>query len=960
MTIYLRIACCIAAAILSIGMSAAARAATLDPRIDYTIEVAALGDALQIWAMQSRSQIIYSPELVTERPAPRVHGRYSASEALKMLLHNSGIEAEPTGASSWILKRAAKPRAAEVRKIEPAVVAEPAMPTRALTPISVYSRPLLRIAAESSMPVTTITRREIESSGYLSLFDLLRAQPGVQVTSQPELMGGNSGSTFATGATGAASVALRSLGAKATLLLVDGRRMTHYGLAVDTTGSVADIGTIPLAMVERIDILREGASTLYGADAMAGVIDISLRKDFDGGEVSFVLGTSSRGDTTHRQFSATAGKRFDNGSSGTLTLDVLERDPLLGDQRDWYSLDRRRDGLRDERSVFSFPGNIVEGSGSTEQRVARAGCLPEDLDGAGVCRDDRAKATSLSVGRDAASMRGYLHIPVSENTEAYIDLRLTQTRQKQQSAPTSATILIPDDKNNSLSQLVDYAFWDVGPVRQSTRSSLSRIDLGLLGETHDWSWSVGADAERSVVDDDIAGLVNRIGFEQVAMTRDYRFNQRPAPREIVELLAPEVNNNGRSQSAGARATASREIGLWGGDPMRINIGIERRRESVSLEPDAALVSDELLIARPAVPFAAARWSESAYAHVDLPLVSSISADAGLRLEHVEGHGSAASPAFGLRWTPTPSLLLRAGSAKGRRVPTLLEQRGLDSSGFATTFEYVDVPSVLLPCALSATASTRCLLELRPGDGPRLRAEHSRSEHAGMIWEPAPGFSIGFDIYQLRRDDEIGLIPVNYALQNPDLFPGFLHRDAEGRLDALNLYRVNLGSTITRGVDADLQWSLPATDYGNFSLILGLNHVAELSIRTSPDARPFDRAGYAGQPEWTASGSIRWTRDEWAATLSTRYTGNYAYTAYDGDTLVCPDYKASVGKCSTPAFALFNLNMAYGGLASWRLVFNVANLFDHTPRYFRESAAGYNPLFDDAVGRYYSFGATRRF
>lgn len=958
MTIYAKFLRCIAATSLAIGVFTHAGAATLDPLIDYSISASPLGNALQEWAMQSRAQIIYAPELVAERTSPRILGKHRASEALTALLRDSGIEAETTGASSWILKRAKARAPAEQPLVAPVATIETEMPTRPLAAISVFSRPLLQMAAQSSMPVTTLTRHDIESSGYLSLFDLLRAQPGIQVTSQPELMGGTSGSVFATGATGAASVALRSLGAKATLLLVDGRRMTHYGLAADATGSVADIGTIPLAMVDRIDILREGASTLYGADAMAGVIDISLRKDFDGGEVGFTLGTSGHGDATHQQLSASAGKRFKNGTSSMLTFDVLERDPLLGNQRDWYSLDRRRDGLRDERSVFSFPGNIVT---DTNERIARAGCAIEDLDSSGACLDDRAKATSLSVGRNSASVRSYTHIPVTEHIEAYADLRLTETKQTQQSGPTRATILVPNTPPSTGSQLVDYAFWDVGPVQQSTRSLLSRIDIGMVGTNVGWDWTIGVDTERSRVDDDINGLVNRLGFEQAARNRGYRFDQRPAPPEIIELLAPEVNNDGRSQSAGVRATGSHEFNFWAKEPMRVSIGVERRRESVDLEPDSALVSDELLIARSAIPFSAARWSESAYAHIDLPLVSSISADLGLRFEHVETHGSAIAPAFGLRWTPTSSLLFRAGTAKGRRVPTLLEQRGLDSSGFSSSYEYVDVPAELLPCALNtASEPTRCLLELRAGPGPRLRAEHSRSLHGGMIWQPTPSLSMGFDLYQLRRNDEIGLIPVRYGLQNAGLFPDFIHRNGEGRLDALNIYRVNLGRTTVRGIDADLQWSLPASDFGIFSLILSFNHVTELSIQSSPGASTFDRAGFSGQPKWTASSSIRWLHEDWTATLGTRYTGNYAYAAYQGDTLTCPDYKAVMGKCSTPSFALFNLNMAYGGFAPWKLAFNISNLLDHTPRYFQESAAGYNPLFDDAIGRYFSIGVTRSF
>ncbi len=945
----------------ALGAAPPAQAAPVAPMTDYTIESGMLGDSLLIWATQSRVQIVFGPDLVAPYKAPALRGAYTPGDALEILLRGTGIEAESIGASSWILKRPVKPpRSIAPKAVQASLEAE--SPVRQLGAISVYSRPLLRIAAESSMPVTTITRDEIEASGYLTLFDLLRAQPGVQVTSQPEQMGGSSGATFTTGATGAASVALRSLGAKATLLLVDGRRMTNYGLAADATGSVADIGTIPLAMVERIDILREGAATLYGADAMAGVIDISLRKDFDGGEAGFVLGTSSRGDATHRQVSATFGKRLDNGASSVFMFDLVDRDPLLGDRRDWYSLDRRNDGLRDDRSEYSFPGNrLITDATGIRSLVARDGCRIEDLDDDGVCRDDRAKATSLKAGRKSASARGYVQGSLFTGIEAYADVRLTQTRQSQQSAPTRATILIPDDRNPALSQQVQYAFWDVGPVKQSTVSSLSRIDLGIAGNHLDWNWDAGVDAELSQVEDDISGLVNRIGFEQVASLYGYRFDQRPAPREIIDLLAPVVSNEGRSQSAGVRATASRDFSVWSGRTVHINLGFESRRESVRLRPDASLVSGELLIEEPVSPFDAKRWNSALYAHLDLPLVANVNADIGLRLEHAEQHGDFAAPALGLRWTPTESILLRAGAAKGRRVPTLLEQRGLDASAFSSGYEYIEVPLSLLPCALSNTAEpTRCLLELRPQIGPALRAEHSRSMHAGMIWEPSRAFSIGIDLYQLRRDDEIGLIPLGYALQNASLFPDFLSRDAEGRLDALNIYRVNLGRTTTRGIDANLDWNIETANHGNFAFQLGVNHIGKLGMRASPASASLDRAGHADHPKWTASTSVRWMHADWAATVGLNHVGNYAYSDYADDALACPAYRQAVGKCSTPGFTLVNFNITQSRWAPWRLMFNVANVFDHMPRYYRESAGGYNPLFDDPVGRYFSIGATRSF
>ncbi len=934
------------------------KAAAIDPLRDYAIPESSLADALAAWADISKSQILYAPELVAGRRVGPLVGRYAGGDALRLVLQGSGVVAEASGSAIWVLKKAPSAR---VPRQEPAPVAPSppdTPPTQVMDTVSVYSRPLMRIASESSMPVLTLTRRDIEASTHLTLFDLLRSLPGVQVTSLP-VQGGRQGETFGTSATGASSVALRNLGSKATLMLIDGRRMTNYGLAADATGGVPDVDTIPLAMVERIDILRDGASTLYGADAIGGVIDISLRKDLSMQEVGALLGTSSRGDATHRHVTATLAGPLIGHVSGLVMVDVVDHDPLLGDRRAWHSQDRRRDGLSDARSVFSFPGNRVVESGNQMALVSRPGCRIEDLDDENVCRDDRAKSTSLEAGRRSGSVRGYLRAPLGASADAYADVRMTRTQHTQQSPPVTASILLPDDDERG-SSVVQHAFWDVGAVRQSTDAALVRLDTGITGMHHDWTWSAGVDAEQSRVHDRIQGLVNRFGFLEVAAL-GYRFDARPAPQGIIDILAPSVTNRGVSQSVAVRAAGSREFDTWTSLPGNLHLGFDAGRDRVRLHPDAALVSGDLIAIEASAPFSAARSSAAAYARADLPLAASLALDGGLRVEWVGREGGAVAPALGVRWKPTEALLLRAGAARGRRVPTLLEQRTLASAGLPSTYAYFDVPQELAPCAqFLGHSGIRCLLELRPSDGPALKPEHSRNQHAGLIWEPRVGLSAGIDVYEARRSREIGMVPPDYVLQNAHLFPGVLVRDADGRLDALRTFRTNLGDTLTRGVDADFRWDVMTRPQGVLTLAVSANHVFDLQARLPPSGEPVERAGFGGFPTWSATTSLRWTGERASIALSARSTGGYRNASFDGDAVGCTTVEAVRQKCRTPSFTLVNLHMAYSGIAQWRLTLGLSNLLDHRPRHFQEGSTGYNPLIDDPVGRYVAMGATRQF
>ncbi|WP_440224490.1 TonB-dependent receptor domain-containing protein [Dokdonella sp. MW10] len=938
-----------------------ADAAALDVQRNYDVPAGRLSDALNAWAITSKAQILYSPDLVASKSSLAIRGRHAASDALQILLRDSGLQAESTGAATWILRKAPSRRRAQspVPRDDSSPRDEAAV-SHVLETVSVYSRPLLRVASESSIPVITLTRQDIEASTHLSLFDLLRSLPGVQVTSHPVQGSGGTSESFGTRATGAASVALRNLGAKATLLLVDGRRMTNYGLAADGTGGVPDVDSIPLAMIERIDVLREGASTLYGADAIGGVIDISLRKDVAYREVGLVLGSSDEGDAEQRQVTAVLSGRTRHDVQALLMLDLVDREPLHGYRRGWHSQDRRRDGLPDARSYFSFPGNRVLEEDGNVTLVSRAGCAPRDLDEQNTCREDRAKSTSLGAERQSASIRTYISAPLGASTSTYLGMRVTATHQEQQSSPVSATLLLPTDDDVAASQLVRHSFWDVGPVRQATDASLIRLDGGIIGNTGTWEWDLGFDAERSAVRDRIHGLVNRFGFIEVSEL-GYRFDARPAPQEIAGILAPTILNRGSTRSAGVRAIASRSIDTWATSPASFHLGIDLRHDALDLSPDASLVSGDLIALEALSPIDDSRSSAALFARMDIPLSESIAADGGLRIEQVQEHGAVVAPALGLRWNPAQGVLLRAGAARGRRVPTLLEQRNLGNAGVTPTYGYFDLPHNAPPCAQHLNgAETRCLLELRPTDGPPLRAERSVNAHLGAIWEPRAGFSAGIDVYQARRRDEIGVLPAAYVVQNAGMFQDLLIRDGEGRLEGLRSFRVNFGDTLTRGVDADLQWSKPTRSHAVLSFVVGINHVFDYRTRVMPQAVAVERAGYADAPDWSAKTTLRWTTERWVLSADLRYRGSSSVALFEGERVACGSSSSSRWRCRNPASTLLNGHAAYTGVAGWRLSFGVSNLLNRQPRDYRPGSYGYNPLTDDPVGRYVTLGLARRF
>ena len=166
--------------------------------------------------------------------------------------------------------------------------------------IEVTGSNIKRVDAERPAPVQIITREDIERSGQTTVGEVLRNLPINSAASYDDNFTGS----FARGSAG---VSLRGLGQRATLTLINGRRMASLGFAQNLQDTFVDLNSIPLAAIERIEILKDGASAIYGSDAIAGVVNIILRKDFRGLELTTGYGSTRHSDGSEMRASLAGG-----------------------------------------------------------------------------------------------------------------------------------------------------------------------------------------------------------------------------------------------------------------------------------------------------------------------------------------------------------------------------------------------------------------------------------------------------------------------------------------------------------------------------------------------------------------------------------------------------------------------------------------------------------------------------
>ena len=201
----------------------------------------------------------------------------------RQLLNSSGefhvVQSEADGAKSGT--RVWRPRGRRHYRVRPAT--PPAPTQQQLERVTITGSNIRRTDQETVAPVEIITREQIERTGRPTVADVLRAIPSNT--------GGSFGESFSNSfAPGAAGISLRGLGQKTTLVLLNGRRVTGYGFAQNMQETFVDLNSDPCTAIERIEVLKDGASAIYGSDAIAGVVNIILRRDFKGIEVAGDVG----------------------------------------------------------------------------------------------------------------------------------------------------------------------------------------------------------------------------------------------------------------------------------------------------------------------------------------------------------------------------------------------------------------------------------------------------------------------------------------------------------------------------------------------------------------------------------------------------------------------------------------------------------------------------------------------
>jgi iron complex outermembrane recepter protein len=750
------------------------------------------------------------------------------------------------------------------------VIAATSMPVLAQDSqrIEVTGSRIKRVDAEGALPVTVINREQLEASGVVTVAEFARNLTFASF--------GNFRPQSGSSAQSYSELDLRGLGSRRTLVLLDGRRVAK----APNVGDSADLNSIPLAAVERVEVLTDGASATYGSDAIGGVINFILRKDFDGGVLRYGETTTSVKGGDRTEMSAVFGMTGDKGRF------------LIGASHDDRDIIWQRDAaLPVPRGASTFGNNFLTLSGSFIEAVGgQAAC--DAIDGAvnfyfasGRCRYD---FTGVAADEAASSNRSLFargEVKINADWSAYFNGGLTRNTSFGRYAPVPGNVLAPAGGTAwsllSPAAQVTYAGQDVliahrfaagGNRDTETDNNLYDASVGVKGTAFGWDLEVGVRKTVSQFYEIGRGFVIQTLAEQAIEDGSYPIADPYSADPLV--LAGFTATTGRDAIWSQRelyASGLRELFKMAGGNAALFVGIENRRETYADIYDS-LSEGGVVLGSSGNSAGGSREVNAIGAELLLPVLKGLEATVSARYEKYSDYGSDFSPKIGLAFQPIPTLKLRASFGKGFSAPTLPQ---------LTQKPAFSADSIVDEAHCLADGNTQAVCDTNPSfqinglviSNPALSSEKATQYGLGAVWDITPSLSLKVDYWSVKIKDVISnvsaqtLVNRDNGTSNLPIPAGLsVTRDATGFITQVVRGSTNEGELERQGIDANILFQHKYASLGSFRHELTYSHL----MKASTNGVSFE--GDFGAPKDRATISNTWTFGPFATTWNVNYIG----------------------------------------------------------------------------------------
>ena len=963
--------------------------------------------ALNELATQAGKLLLFPYDLVQPVDSNPVIGKYTVDEALHLLLRDVGLtgglteggvitisRAEATvrqGDTNMTNKKDSSPSKRNgllgvlAAVFSAGAGAQDAIDAQngeaAVEEVVVTGSRIARRDLSSVGPTTVIGAPEIAATGVTSLEVLLQRLPSSAG------FGGNQTSAYwVSNGWGTPQINLRGMGTNRTLVLLNGRRIVAGGTGANTS---VDLSMVPVSIIERIEVLKDGASAIYGADAVAGVVNIITKEDFEGVEASVKAGAAFEGDGEELQLDLTWGVKRERGS--------LIANISYQDANEVYMPDR-----------VDCPKSEVNGQlvcfGSSSTTGGRA-LLPDgtrinfnqDPNGSG---DDFAIYDPLIHNFDFNQSFNAVNPLERLSFSAFGDHLLTDrlgifgevmytNRQTEQPASPTTVRNIAFDASHPTNPTGQDVFLENRRIAESgdrqffQETDTWRIVAGLEGQFSDtWKWDVSYNWGRNTGIDGSTNIVNLLRLNETLDPAVCGTGGIPCAdilglgdvtQEVMDYILFTMVGTGGNEQTSISANVSGELFDLPAGPVFLAAGYENRNDKGWRNPDSLVV-----IGAPntnaADPISGTVKSDEFYVEaslpllVDAPLARNLNLDLAFRFSDYETFGSDDNFKVGLNWQVIDDLKIRANLSTAFRVPNVNELFGGVAEGNLTTTDPCSDWSTLDP---SNVVYQNCQADGVPvgftqlgntilttvGGNSDLEPESADTFTLGIVYEPSflEGLALTLDYYDIEIEDAITQIPgstkLDVCYNTPNLAhefctpEHFTRSSLSGDVDFLSAQPVNTGSETIKGVDIGLSYDFAIMDLPS-TLDLKTTLLNEYEITPFSGAAPIVLDGHIGGGNGGYSSvrsylSLNVGAERWGGTYSVQVIG-------EGD-----DFNAespTIG-AEIDTVVYHYLQGTYEFSDSMRLAVGIDNIFDEEAPYVASwTDANTDTMTYDLTGR----------
>ncbi len=903
--------------------------------------------------------------------------------------------------------RAAPLLAATIAAIPAMAWSQAAPQPQQLERVEITGSSIKRIDAETALPVQVITREQIQRTGATNVEQLL------QTISSVSSSGGLVTASASGAATGSISaVSLHGLTSIRTLVLLNGRRVAPYGIGFTGDSVSVDVNSIPLAAIERVEVLKDGASAVYGSDAIAGVINFILRQDFKGIEIGAEYGDTTQGGANFKR--ATAAFGLGNLAADRYNVMVVasyqKEGALFGRDRGFAQRGiRPYEGQDGGSSGNTFPGNVALLDGSGTLNPLAPGCPgPYSVNDAFFpptrCRFDPSPLVTLVPESKRESLFASARFAITPDVQLFAEgsYNRNQTRTVIQPVPLSDQFVLPSTNplctqapyNNTVDGSCVSTFL-LQPSSPYYPTAFAAANYGGAPDllvryrsvgTHNRDITDISQSPRAVAG--VKGTVRGWDFDAAYLYSQSKVREQvndgyPANSLVLPLLnsgnvnpfgpnTPEIdaalaatNFIGdaftiRSTLQSVTARAASDIAQLSAGPLGVAFGVEGRREELQFRASPTIQTGDISgYGGNFLDTDRSRDVGALFAEVNVPVVRHVEANVAVRYDHYQGIGNSTTPKASLRWQPIPQVLLRASWGKGFRAPSLQDLYLPNTTG--VTNAGLNDP---LRCPVTNDGTKDCSTQFPTTNGgnAQLKPEKSRNFTLGTVLEPVSGVSVGIDYFRVYlRDTIVNGIDSATTLSDPVKYAPLITRATPSAADVAagipgpitNILQtnLNLGATKISGIDLDVRWRIPAGDLGRFTISGSGTYFSRF------DAQNLD-GSYSGGVDLVnpATGGVvprfkSYLSLDWQRgpwDVNVAQNFQKGYQDLPGSATGAP---RDVGSYTT-----FDLQSTYSGFKGWRLTLGARNVFDKDPPYSNvggvtQFQAGYDAQYADPRGRF---------